>query len=343
MMENTATKPYPATATADQVKTPATKSVDPSTLPKTTGEKYYDVLQFLTGKAFIIVISGAIAYFARYGKESYGKVPNYLKKFQDGFEKLLNENKLLPLGKSNVGKYFSGFASATTLTMWGGNLFAPFLKAFENSKEKISNYFNKRYGTPEEVEIAHERLKDMPKQNWMDIIKGRVIGWISVCSSFIAVDMLISKDLKKDLKNSRLAQFEEKTGRWFAGFTQEGKTLSKIPLTQKLTVEQAKALSENKAYRTGKIVALDFFATSAAIIIWNAVSRYSASKRSKAQKAARDITTADVSIETVPTEQSMPEPQKDPIQATGTITPRLSEGYVGLASEPSTVSQGISA
>lgn len=307
---------------------------DPSKLPKTTGEKYYDVLQFLSGKAFIVVVSAVIAYVARYGPDKYGKMPNVLKKFQDGFEKLLNEG--LGLGKSNIGKYFSGFASATTLTMWGGNLFSPFLKWFENNKEKISNHYNRKHGKPGEVEIAHERLKDLPQQNWWDILKGRAVGWVIVCSSFIGVDWIISKDMKKDLSNSKLAKFEEKVGRWMAGFTKTGKEIAKTPITQALTDVQ----KQNKTYRVGRIVALDLFATSAAIVIWNAVSRMSAKRRhARIEKDLYDIPVRDI-VDSLSHHDSSETPVTT-IPKAPKIEPRVAGGYVKMTSEPATNTTGI--
>ena len=326
----------PLTAPAEPKESPEQKP-DLAKLPKTTGERYYAVLQFLTGKAFILVVSAAIAYVARYGPDKYGNVPNVLKKFQDGFEKILHEK--LGLGKSNVGKYFSGFAAATTLTMWGGNLFSPFLKWFENNKESISNYFNRRYGKPGEEEIAHERLKDEPKQNWLDILKGRAVGWVIVCGSFIGVDWIISKDLKKDLSNSKLAQFEEKVGRWLAGFTKEGKEIAKIPLTQKLSSSQAK----NTTYRLGRIVALDVFATSAAIVIWNAVSRFSARKRHRQVEDAMYSAAPDISGNDTVVAQTVIEQSPETSTKKEKIMPRAHEGYTKMVNSGETATPGIQA
>src|SRR4051812_13398965 len=56
-------------------------SKDPDDLPKTTGEWYYDGLQFTLGKASIMVFTAALGYLARYGKDHYGPVPNVFKLF----------------------------------------------------------------------------------------------------------------------------------------------------------------------------------------------------------------------------------------------------------------------
>ena len=73
----------------------------------------------------------------------------------------------------------------------------------------------------------------------------------------------------------RLDQYEEKVGRWFAGITKEGRGLIDIPLSTALDATQA----QNKAYRFGRMLALDVFAASAALLIWNVVSRFSAKSR----------------------------------------------------------------
>jgi hypothetical protein len=320
--------------------------IDPAKLKKKTpGEKYYDVLQFLSGKAFIVVVSAFIAYEARYGKETWGKMPNLLKKFQDGFEYFLSEKLALKkVGKDGeLGKYISGAAAATTLTMWGGNLFAPFLKWFENSKETIANNYNKKHGTPEHVAIAHERLKDEPKQTWGDVIKGRFVGWVIVCSAFVGGNYAFGKSKKTGMR--RLEAYEEWFGRKIAGWTQAGKEIAKTPLTKELLEEQKK----NKMYRFGRIVALDFFATSTAIVLWNAISRGSARKRARVEKALYDVPDLHSFVDPIPEEQpqasqaaAIPVAETTAIPVKPRIEPKLAEGYVKMTSaEPSAASPSL--
>lgn len=257
------------------------KDIDPAKLPKTTGEKYYDVVQFMTGKAWIMVFSAIMAYVARYGKDQYGPVPNVFKKAQVWFENKLLHNKVFPLGeKGEVGARIAGASASTTVLMWGGNLFAPIMKKLENNREAISNYFNRKFGQPGEEEIAHERLKDLHQQTWGDILKGRFVGWFTVCATFLGMDALIGKNAKTGQYG--FDAYEEWVARGLAGLTKKGKALNiglpgetGIPLHQKLTSAQ----EASKTYRFGKMVALDVFATSAAILIWNTVSRLSAKQR----------------------------------------------------------------
>lgn len=288
--------------TSQEEKTPKAAETQPSAqlapaqtapvkqLKKTPGEWGYDVFQFLTGKAFIIGITAVLAFAVnpKYGKDSYFGIPNYLKKFQIGFEKRLLNNSIYPMGK-NPESYSVRLAAilASTMTLFhGGNLFAPFLKWLENDREKISNYFNRKFGKPGDEEIAHERLKDLPKQHWGDVVIGRIVAFITVAASFTAADALLGKDKEGKYGKGKyfFDIFEDKFGRMVAGLTKEGKAIAATPITKELTEAQ----KANTSYRFGKVIALDLFATSAAIIIWNAISRLSAKKRVVANKKNAD-------------------------------------------------------
>ena len=311
-----------APPSADPVASPAAQRP-----PKTTGERQYDIFQFLTGKVYIVVISAVLAYVAKYGPDHYGSVPNYLKQWQSEVKTFFD--KKIGTG-DNFRGHLSGAATSTTLTMWGGNLFAPVLKALENRKEDIVTYFNKRNGKPGEVEAGHERLKDLPKQNWMDIIKGRFVGWFIVAGSFISAYEIFGKN--KTTGVDRFDQYESWFGRKMAGLTQSGKEILKSPLQE--------GLEEHNAYRFGKIVALDFFATSAAILIWNAISRSSAKKR-MAHHALRDEAHAQeighppiaLPQPAAAEDPTLREPAKDTAPSREKITARTAEGYAAMARE----------
>lgn len=273
----------PANVAADK---PAPEKLDTSR--KTTGEKGYDVFQFLVGKVWIMFFTAVIAFAAhpRYGQDKYFGIPNLFKKFQIKFDDVVLHNrlklgertfqkKILPLGEMNEPVRRVGHAiSDSMILMWGGNIFAPVMKWLENSKEGISNYFNRKFGKPGEEEIAHERLKDIPKQTWGDIVKGRMAGFAIVFSSFTLIDQILNKSKKTN--QWRFDWYQEVVGRWMGGLTKKGREMgiglpkkTGIPLHQPL----AGAAAENGMYRFGKIVALDIYATSAAILIWNWVSR----------------------------------------------------------------------
>lgn len=246
--------------------------------PKTRGERYYDRMQFITGDLFIIASSAALAYVARFGAESYGGVRNYLMDMQNYLDKKLM--KYIGTG-GDFSKLTAMATSSTILTMWGGNLFAPILKHFENNKEKIVTRYNEKHGTPEEVAAGHERLKDTPKQTWGDVIKGRAVGFVTVVSGFLGMYYLLGQSnppiVRSDGSSTkwRLDKYEEKVGRWFAGITKDGRGIATKELKEGLTAAE----EGNKLYRFGRMLALDVFAASAALLIWNVVSRFSAKSR----------------------------------------------------------------
>lgn len=259
---------------------------------KTTGEKYYDRLQFAIGNVFILTATAVIAYIARYGKDSYGPVPNFIKKFQDGLQKRLIENRVLPLknpaqpdGSTKTMARFdrerlAGVISNTTVLWFGGTAFSPAMRWMENNRPKIVDYFNRRWGKQGELEAGHERLKNLPKQTWGDVLKGRVVAWLTVFSAFTTFDVLSKPDKKTGM--DLLDKYEEFFGRKFAGLTKSGKEISKTPLTQPLTEQQKK----NPPYLFSKLLALDLYATTVSLIIWIVSSRSSARKRAEKNAAA---------------------------------------------------------
>ncbi len=247
----------------------------------TTGEKYYHRFKFIFAEGFILAATAAIAYVARHGKESYAGVPNYLQKFQNWFENKLVNNKLYKLDDSTpIRKRLAQATASTMVTFHGGNLFAPIMKKLEDNKHEIVEGLNKKFGKEGEVELGRERQKDDPEQSWADIIKGRLGAFGIVAGSFFTADILLGKDKSAAKPRYRFDKFEDWFGRKVAGFTAGGKELSKIPISQELTAEMAK----NKSYRFGKILALDIYATTAAIMIWNAISHMSAKERIKSEQ-----------------------------------------------------------
>lgn len=287
---------------------------------KTTGEKGYDVFQFLVGKAWIMFFTAVIAYVAKYGKDTYHvgqtKIPNYFQRFQKWFEHKMLHNKVIPLSKKGEPGHIVAGALANTMVLFhGGNIFAPVMKWLENSKEDISNYFNKKFGKPGEEEIAHERLKELPKQTWGDIVKGRLAGWAIVFTSFVTAAIVVGKN--KKIGMHRFDIYEEGFGRWLAGWTKKGRDLGlgwrKPPVHQPLT----KAQDANKMYRFGKIVALDVYATSAALVIWNWVSRALAKNRKDKNHHA-----SEAPADPVTTASAITEPSDSTAKFTNTVQPR---------------------
>jgi hypothetical protein len=256
---------------------PEVRKLETDSGQKTTGEKYYSAVKFITADVFILAATAALAYVARYGKESYAGIPNYLKKFQDMFHAKLLDNKILPLGsgKGEWGERLAAAAASTTILFHGGNAFIIPMKWFEDNKKKIVAYFNKKFGKEGEEEIGNERLQHTPKQSWGDIIKGRFSAWALVFTAFISFDFILGKGERSGM--FYLDKYEEKFGRWLAGMTKGGKAIPKYAVTQDLPKE----LAHNTTYRFGKILALDIFATLASVLTWNFISALSAKKREK--------------------------------------------------------------
>jgi hypothetical protein len=242
------------------------------TPPQTTGEKWFYRLKFATGEGVILFLTAIIAYAARY-VDHFGPIPNYLKKFQDGIYSVLANNKRYP-----VNERLAGTIAGTTILMHGGNLFTPVMKWMEDRKESIVTYINKRWGKPGEVEAGHERLKDEPKQNWGDVIKGRLVAWLTVFSTFVGIDAIIGKDKNTLGTNDKpiyyFDKFEEMFGRWVARI--------RTPVGQALTEAETKS----RTYRFGKILALDIYATAASLLVWTIVSKFSAALRGKKHPSA---------------------------------------------------------
>jgi len=236
----------------------------------TTGEKWFSALRFAAGEGIILFLTAVLAYVARYGKDSYGPVPNYLKKFQGWMtDKLLN-NKVLPLGK-NPGSHSERLAhiiAGTTILMHGGNAFTPVMKVIEDRKERIVTYINDRWGKPGEVEAGKANVRAEPKQTWGDLVKGRLIAWGVVFLTFVGADWALGQN--KSTGKYNFDMFED----WF------GKGVAKITSKGRGAIQNG-THEANNTYRFGKILALDIYATAAALVVWITTSKIFAMLRGK--------------------------------------------------------------
>lgn len=239
-------------------------------IPKTTGEKGFDGVRFTLGEGFILGLTAVLAYIGKYGPDTNF---NILKKMDKGiFDALMSEK--LPIKNWDNGERFAGAVASTTTFMHGGNAFAFVMKWLQERKEHIVTYFNTKFGKPGEVEAGRERLAAQEKETWGDIIKGRLVSWGIVFTSFFGADMIAGKDAAGV---RRFDKFENMVGKWVAGFTHEGKEI--IANTSKENVMGE--LGHSKSFRFGKILALDVFATTAALAIWTTISKFSAISRKK--------------------------------------------------------------
>lgn len=289
---------------------------------KTTGEKSYEIIQFIMGKVFIVAVTAFIAFRAHpeWGADRLlgGRMPNYLKRWQKKADDwVLKKNSFFPFGEK--GPFFERIGhiiASTFLISHGGNAFAPFIRWLENSKESISQFFNRHIGKPGEFEKAHERLKDEPKQSWGDTVKSRIYTFFAGFVAATGTDALINKFAGKHKSGYHyLTAYEEGFGRWLAGFTKKGKELNihKTPITQPLS-EAQEAL---KTYRFGRLVALDLYITTATLILWTAISRSMARSRHRKEKAKQ----LEAANATMPADVSIPE-ESEQRNFTSAIQPR---------------------
>ncbi|MFW0776947.1 MAG: hypothetical protein ACN2B6_04420 [Rickettsiales bacterium] len=274
----------------------------------TTGERKFSWLKFGVAEVFILGMTAVIAYVARYGKDKYGAIPNYIKQFEEWFG-----GKLKVDDRKGTAKLITGALASTMVTFHGGNVFAPAMKWFENSKGKMVDYFNKKYGTPEELEAGRIRVEEEPKQTWTDIIKGRLVAFAIVFTSFVGATAAAGKSVIKDndgnvllnkegkaVKEYRFVKFEDWVGTKFASLTKDGERIANMNKLERIGNMNAKT---NTSYKYGRILALDVYATTAAIIIWNVISKMSANKRHAQSK----------STDTVEEQLPLQEPSASPV------------------------------
>jgi len=127
----------------------------------------------------------------------------------------------------------------TTSLMQGGNLGLIPVKLMENNKPQIVKKINDVLGDSTDEKAVEAE----PKQSWTSLLKARIImAWTPVFLSFRAATMLLGKE--------KFQHFEH----WFS------ESLICKPLGKATHI----AGVETKAFRYGKIAALDAFATAAA-------------------------------------------------------------------------------
>jgi hypothetical protein len=270
--------------------------------PKTPGERFYDITNFAISNICIIAATAAIAYVAAHGKDKYGPVPNYLKKIMQPINRLRGpwaekaeetaaalKNHMPGITpwdsrKADFKAIFGGSLTGAVILWWGGTVFSPAMKAMEDNREKIANSYNERFASKKDVEQAHENLKDEPKQNWGDILKGRMMAFVFAFTAFSSACFLLGR-IKHPTNQGHYPLhfdwYEDKVGRLVAGLSKDGKTIAETPMHIELTDAQ----KQNSFHRVGKILALDIYATAMAVLVWNLFSRGSAHKRQAAKQA----------------------------------------------------------
>lgn len=277
----------------------------PTQGPKTPGERFYDITNFAISNTCIAAATAAIAYVAAYGKDKYGPIPNYLKKIMEPINRLRGpwaekaeetamalKNRMPGITqwdsrKADFKAIFGGSLTGAVILWWGGTIFAPVMKLMEDNREKIANWYNGAFASKKDVEQAHENLKDEPKQNWLDLLKGRMAAFVFAFSAFSSACFLLGR-VKHPTNLGhyplRFDWYEDKIGRLVAGLSKDGEAIAKTPMHIELTDAQ----KQNSFHRVGKILALDVYATAIGVVVWNFFSRGSARKRQANQAQPPD-------------------------------------------------------
>lgn len=172
---------------------------------------------------------------------------------QHGGGKALYERAGESLVKLGVNARYARQALHATALMFGGTLMLAPVWAFEKFHTPIVNWINEKYGT---VQDRAARPQDAPEQTWGSLLMGRISAWTAVFASFAATAKLFPQ--------TRQA-FEH----------EYAKNLLCKPFGHPTHIDGV----ETKAYRIGKIAALDTFATAAATILLYMSSRFFARRR----------------------------------------------------------------
>lgn len=280
------------------------------TLPETKGERGFRLLRFWIAEVVVLALTAAIAYSARYNEA--GTISKISKKLEGLAKQVVGTDETTPHGR--LGKSFAD----AMVTFHGGNVFAPFLYAMERKKGVIVNFINERFGTPEEVEIGKLRVENEPKPSFLSVLKGRLVAFAIVFSSFSLADQLLgytTDPADTGKKIFRFNKYVDNVSQWFG--EKFGPTGIDYSTITDETIKDAP-----KSYKLGGILALDVYATTAAITIWTAFNKIFARREDKAKSdnAPRRMTA--VEMRDVVEDAA---PQKS---FTHEINPRYADGFV---------------
>lgn len=152
------------------------------------------------------------------------------------------------LAKSGIDPRSAHEMVMTTALMQGGNLALIPIKMAENNKAQIVSGMNKALGEPD----TYCEVKSEPDQTWGSLIKSRLVAWGAVFASLKAASSMLGHERFDAFENS----FAKNVACKPFGFP------THLPNGQ-----------ETRAFRMGKLTALDIFATAAAAGILYGASR----------------------------------------------------------------------
>ncbi len=251
------------------------------------GEKLFDLVTY-GGIAFAGVFVATLpwTYWSKHGGG---------KKFHDWVNKSLT--------KQGASEAVAEQTFNTLILGSLGNAAVVPVKIMENYKPQIVDKFNDMLG-----DKSHDAsVGEDPKQTWMSLIKSRVAAYTAV---FVSLQGAV-----KIFGHKKFSEFEEKFAEHIVC-----KPLGKPTHTPGMAKIAA---NETKAFRYGKIGALDVFATAAATVLLYAGSRFFAKENEhwRAPHAEADLKAA--KTEASPPPIALPEQQDR--RFTDTIQPKSRE------------------
>jgi hypothetical protein len=229
------------------------KPEEPKEAKSTTskGERWFDRITYggVAGVATFL-LSLPMGFAARYTVRGKGAITWLARNFE----------------KVGLSENVATNAAMTTALMQGGNITVVPVKMLEDRKPELVAKLNRTLGD----DSGDLSVKDEPKQTWGSLFKARILlAWMPVFASLQGASMLLGKnaDGKK-----RFDVFEEKFAEHVVC-----KPLGQ-PMTYEAIEEGKKVIKETRAYRYGKIAAIDLFATAAAAALLYVGSRIFARK-----------------------------------------------------------------
>ncbi len=236
----------------------AQKPVEPSATAKTVkskGEKFFDraVYGGIAGVG-TFVATLFMSYKLEHGQLAAGR-----------YSKLVDwvEKRLGSFFSTKISRGAAEESVMATSLMMGGNAMLVLVGLAEHYKIQIVAGFNAAFGdkTPPEL------IEKTPKQTWRSLIEGRLLAWGVVFTALFSAHQVLPKTF-----STFKAEFGART-------YQAVQWLKREPALVEM--------EQTRAYRIGKLAALDIFATTAAAAILYVGGHFFARKQEekKAQRA----------------------------------------------------------
>lgn len=166
------------------------------------------------------------------------------------------------LMRASVSEKTADAVVTTTLLMQGGTLMLAPIHALEKRRTGIVDWLNRKFG---DTTAQTTRHADVPQQSWGSLIKGRLVAWSVVFASMVGAEWALTPE--------RFKAFSDNTGRFVA---------------KHCGVPEAARNETSRAFRYGKLGALDAFATLASSILLYTTSKFFARRHDGKLEDRRD-------------------------------------------------------